>query len=41
MPSRPIFRPSRAEDPMDILMVLLAVALALLSWGLVRLSEKV
>jgi hypothetical protein len=37
----PAFPASRAEDPMDILMLLLVAGLALLSWALVRLCEKV
>ena len=29
------------EEPVDFMMILLLVVLALLSWGLVRLCEKV
>jgi hypothetical protein len=40
-PTPPAFAASRAEGSMDFLMLLLVAALALLSWGLVRLCEKV
>jgi hypothetical protein len=41
MPGTPASLRPRCEGPMDIVMILLVAALALLSWGLVRLCEKV
>jgi hypothetical protein len=41
MPEPPTSSACLAEIPMDVLMLVLLAVLAFLSWGLVRLCEKV